>query len=82
MLEEERKAASKEELGSDMLGLADRRAGRRYLVALWYFFPRLLVSSAAWTTNDFGFYGNKLQQNVFLGILFPGVRTCMSGRVI
>ncbi|GAX74530.1 hypothetical protein CEUSTIGMA_g1979.t1 [Chlamydomonas eustigma] len=72
MLEEERMAATKDELGADQLAMADRRAGRRYLVAMWYFFPRLLVASAAWTTNDFGFYGNKLQQNVFLNILFPG----------
>lgn len=44
---------------------------RKHVVSLYYYWPRQLVASGAWIANDFAFYGNKLQQNVFLGILFP-----------
>lgn len=46
---------------------------RKHTCSLYYYWPRQLVASAAWIANDFAFYGNKLQQNVFLAILFPGV---------
>lgn len=61
---------------------------RKQLVSLYYFWPRQWVASMAWVSNDFAFYGNKLQQGVFLGILFPGVsaacaraRTCCQQHV-
>ncbi len=43
-------------------------------VAFRRYWARQLVASAAWIANDFAFYGNKLQQGVFLGLLFPTVR--------
>ena len=48
---------------------------RKQLVSLYYYWPRQWVASMAWVANDFAFYGNKLQQNVFLGVLFPTVST-------
>ena len=45
----------------------------KHWVCLVKYLPRLLVGSGAWISNDFAFYGNKLQQGIFLGILFPTV---------
>ncbi len=62
----------------------------QHLVTWRYYGFRQLVASTAWIANDFAFYGNKLQQGVFLALLFPGatpyvqVRACacccMAGR--
>lgn len=35
------------------------------------YWPRQLVASGAWLCNDFAFYGNKLQQNFFISLLYP-----------
>lgn len=43
---------------------------RRHIVSLYYYWPRQWVASMAWVANDFAFYGNKLQQGIFLKILF------------
>ncbi|GAX76180.1 hypothetical protein CEUSTIGMA_g3624.t1 [Chlamydomonas eustigma] len=45
---------------------------RAHLISIWHYIPRLFVGSVGWICNDFDFYGNKLQQNVFLAALFPG----------
>ncbi len=42
-------------------------------ISFKHYFWRQWIASGAWVANDFAFYGNKLQQNVFLGILFPTV---------
>ena len=38
-------------------------------IALYW--PRQFVASMAWFANDFAFYGNKLQQGVFIALLYP-----------
>jgi len=45
---------------------------RKQMVSLYYFGWRQMVASVAWVCNDFAFYGNKLQQNIFLNLLYPG----------
>ena len=44
---------------------------RKQLLSLQWFWSRQLVASGAWIANDFAFYGNKLQQNFFIGLLYP-----------
>jgi hypothetical protein len=46
---------------------------RKQLLSAYYYWPRSLISSGAWIANDFAFYGNKLQQNQFISILYPKV---------
>jgi hypothetical protein len=46
---------------------------KKHVRSFVFYFWRQFVASGAWVANDFAFYGNKLQQNVFLNILFPGV---------
>ena len=45
----------------------DPNTGRS--IALYW--PRQFVASMAWFANDFAFYGNKLQQGVFIALLYP-----------
>lgn len=44
---------------------------RMHLVCAYYWGSRQFIASGAWIANDFAFYGNKLQQGLFLNILFP-----------
>ena len=44
-------------------------------ISFYYYSTRQCIASAAWIANDFAFYGNKLQQGLFLNILYPAVRT-------
>jgi len=44
---------------------------QKQLISLKYWGLRQVIASGAWIANDFAFYGNKLQQGLFLGILFP-----------
>ena len=48
---------------------------RLHWISIYYYGTRQCIASAAWVANDFAFYGNKLQQGVFLGILYPTVRS-------
>jgi len=43
----------------------------KHWISFQKYFFRLWVGSSCWVANDFAFYGNKLQQGLFLGILFP-----------
>ena len=45
------------------------------MVSVYYYGTRQWIASAAWIANDFAFYGNKLQQGLFLSILYPAVRS-------
>ncbi|GAX73083.1 hypothetical protein CEUSTIGMA_g536.t1 [Chlamydomonas eustigma] len=45
---------------------------KKHVRSFIFYFWRQFVASGAWVANDFAFYGNKLQQNVFLNVLFPG----------
>ena len=44
-------------------------------ISFYYYSTRQCIASAAWIANDFAFYGNKLQQGLFLNILYPTVRS-------
>ena len=44
-------------------------------ISMYYYGTRQWIASAAWIANDFAFYGNKLQQGLFLNILYPTVRS-------
>mmetsp|Transcript_12364 Transcript_12364/g.26712 ORF Transcript_12364/g.26712 Transcript_12364/m.26712 type:complete len:579 (-) Transcript_12364:1179-2915(-) len=44
----------------------------RHKMSAYYYWPRQMVASAAWIANDFAFYGNKLQQGLFINLLYPG----------
>ena len=44
---------------------------KKHLVSIKYWGLREVIASGAWIANDFAFYGNKLQQGLFLNILFP-----------
>lgn len=46
---------------------------RLHWISVYYYGTRQCIASAAWVANDFAFYGNKLQQGLFLGILYPTV---------
>ncbi len=65
MFEEEKSIENS--LGQPAYWLLHWRSFKQYWIRQW-------IASGAWVANDFAFYGNKLQQNVFLGILFPTVR--------
>ena len=43
------------------------------LKCLWLYWPRQFAASFTWFCNDFAFYGNKLQQGVFIKLLFPAL---------
>ncbi|KAG1670185.1 hypothetical protein FOA52_014961 [Chlamydomonas sp. UWO 241] len=47
----------------------------KHWVSLKKYWPRQLVASGAWFANDFAFYGNKLQQAFFIGLLYPKATT-------
>ncbi len=63
----EKKLAAQENISAFQAGW------RKHMTAYYYFWPRQLVASVAWVCNDFAFYGNKLQQNVFITLLYPTV---------
>lgn len=42
-----------------------------------YFGPRVLATAGSWFANDVFFYGNKLFQSEFLGVLNPGTDSIM-----
>ncbi|GAX75042.1 hypothetical protein CEUSTIGMA_g2486.t1 [Chlamydomonas eustigma] len=44
---------------------------KKHWMSCRFYFWRQWVASSGWVANDFAFYGNKLQQNVFLSVLFP-----------
>ncbi|GAX73085.1 hypothetical protein CEUSTIGMA_g538.t1 [Chlamydomonas eustigma] len=44
----------------------------KHWISFQKYFFRLWVGAGCWVASDFAFYGNKLQQGIFLGILFPG----------
>ncbi|KAJ9505419.1 hypothetical protein QJQ45_027488 [Haematococcus lacustris] len=44
---------------------------RRHAVSLRQYWPRQLAASVTWICNDFAFYGNKLQQGLFISLLYP-----------
>jgi hypothetical protein len=46
----------------------------KHWMCIRFYFWRQWVASWCWVANDFAFYGNRLQQNVFLSVLFPTVR--------
>jgi Sugar (and other) transporter len=46
-------------------------------LTLKYFGPRLLATSFGWFANDVFFYGNKLFQSEFLGVILPGEASIM-----
>ena len=54
-------------------GTMDKKATglQKHLISLRYWGLRQVIASGAWIANDFAFYGNKLQQGLFLKILFP-----------
>lgn len=52
-------------------GVWNSAGWKKHLVALKYFSIRQFIASAAWIANDFAFYGNKLQQNLFISLLYP-----------
>jgi MFS family permease len=43
----------------------------KHWMCIRFYFWRQWVASWCWVANDFAFYGNRLQQNVFLSVLFP-----------
>ncbi|GFH15672.1 uncharacterized protein HaLaN_11941, partial [Haematococcus lacustris] len=44
---------------------------RRHVVSLRQYWPRQMSASVTWICNDFAFYGNKLQQGLFISLLYP-----------
>ncbi|KZF23675.1 pi-transporter A-1 [Xylona heveae TC161] len=48
-------------------------------LTLTYFGPRLLATAGAWFANDVFFYGNKLFQGEFIGVIMPHNKSIMPG---
>lgn len=44
-----------------------------------YFGPRIIATAGAWFANDIFFYGNKLFQSEFIGVILPGNTSVMPG---
>ncbi|KAI9774350.1 MAG: hypothetical protein M1840_004244 [Geoglossum simile] len=44
-----------------------------------YFGPRVLATAGAWFCNDVFFYGNKLFQSQFIGVIHPKKKSIMAG---
>lgn len=50
-----------------------------FRLTLKYFAPRLLATSFGWLANDIFFYGNKLFQGEFIGVILPKEHSLMPG---
>lgn len=44
---------------------------QKHKVSALRYWPRVFAVSMAWIANDFAFYGNKLFQSTFIGLLYP-----------
>ena len=50
-----------------------RQTLNRYKRSIAHYWPRQMVASTAWLANGFAFYGSKLQQDLFITMLYPQV---------
>lgn len=77
--------AYKMPLASKQLAMAKKRASvtgydvRSLSLTFTYFGSRILATAGTWFCNDVFFYGNKLFQSQFIGVISPGDKSILTG---